>query len=184
MLPVVLLVLCLSTVPLAGGRLELLADLRFRAVGLVAVALAVQILILAVFNDGDPTLLGIVYVSTFLTAAGFVWLNRRVPGVPILAVGGASNAIAIIANDGVKPARVGALEAAGRPVTEAAFRNSTSVADAHVPWLGDYFAIPEPVPLANVFSVGDVVLLVGALVLLHVSCRSRLGRLLAPGARR
>lgn len=168
--------LCLATVPLAGGRLSALADLRFRGTRVLIVALAVQVLILAILSDGNPTVLGAVYVATFLTAATFIWLNRRVPGVPLLGLGGALNATAIVANDGVMPARPGALMAAGRPVVEDGFRNSAAVADPQLPWLGDTFAIPSPLPLANVFSVGDVVLVVGMLVLLHVTCGSHLAR--------
>jgi len=175
MLFLVLLLLCAATVPLAGGRLAAVADLRFRGVGLLAVALAVQVLILAVLDDADPTLLGTVYIGTFLAAGAFIVANRRVPGVPLLGLGGALNATAIIANGGVMPARAGALEAAGRPVAEERFRNSAAVADPHLPWLGDTFAIPSGVPLANVFSVGDVVLVLGVLFLLHVACGSRVG---------
>jgi len=176
MLFLVLLFFCAATVPLAGGRLSALADLRFRGIGLLAVALGVQVLILAVLDDADPTLLGAVYIGTFLAAGAFIVANRRVPGVLLLGLGGALNATAIIANGGVMPARPGALEAAGRPVAEESFRNSAAVADPHLPWLGDTFAIPSGVPLANVFSVGDLVLLLGALVLLHVTCET------APGA--
>lgn len=176
MLFLVLLLICAATVPLAGGQLAALADVRFRGVGLLVAALVVQVLILAVLDGGDPTLLGIVYAATLLTAGVFVLANRRTPGVLLLGLGGALNATAIIANGGVMPARPGALEAAGRPLTEDEFRNSAAVADPHVPWLGDTFAIPSGVPLANVFSVGDVVLLLGAFVLLHAVCGSRLWR--------
>jgi len=94
--------------------------------------------------------------------------------VPLLGLGGALNATAITANDGVMPARAQALEAAGRPTVEEGFRNSAAVADPYLAWLGDTFAIPSGVPLANVFSIGDVLVLC-VLVLLHVACGSRLG---------
>lgn len=172
MLFLVLILICAVTVPLAGGRLSALADLRFRWTAPLFAALVVQILILAVLPDGNPTILGAVYVATFLTAATFIWANRRIPGVLLLGLGGALNATAIIANDGVMPARPGALETAGRPVVEDGFRNSAAVADPNLSWLGDTFAIPSSVPLANVFSVGDVVLVLAVLVLLHVTCGS------------
>ncbi len=176
MLVLVVLLVCAATVPLAGGRLSALADLRFRGVGLLGAALGVQILILAVLDGADSVVLGAAYVATFLAAGVFVWANRRVPGVLLLGLGGALNATAIVANGGVMPARAGALEAAGRPLAEDGFRNSAAVAEAHLAWLGDTFAIPSRVPLANVFSIGDLVLVLGVLVLLHVSCGSRLGR--------
>ncbi len=43
------------------------------------------------------------------------------------------------------------------------FTNSTLIhAGTALPFLGDVFALPRPIPLANVFSVGDVLIGVGA----------------------
>jgi Family of unknown function (DUF5317) len=172
----VVLALCLATVPLAGGDLGRLADLRLRGVKALFAVLVGQVLLLAVFADGDRTLLRVGYVATFAAAAAFLLVNRRVPGVLLIGAGGAMNAVAIVANGGVMPARVGALAAAGRPITEARFRNSAAVAHPHLGWLGDTFAIPDGVPLANVFSAGDVVIVAGVLVLVHITCGSRLPR--------
>lgn len=178
MLVLVVLLFCVLSVVLAGGRLSAVADLRFRGTAPLVAVLAVQILILAVLSDGDPTLLGVVYALTILAAGVFLFVNRHIAGVGLLALGGGLNGVAIVANGGVMPARPGALEAAGRPVVEEGFRNSAAVVDPHLPWLGDWFAIPAGWPLSNVFSVGDAILALGALVLLHVTCGSRLGRLL------
>ena len=172
MILLVVLAVLAASVPLAGGRLSELADLRLRGIRWLIAALVVQILILAVLDGGDPTLLGATYVATFLVAGTFIWVNRRVPGVLLLGLGGALNAIVITANGGVMPARPGALEAAGRPLVEDGFRNSTALADPHLPWLGDTFAMPSWMPLANVFSIGDVIIVIGAAVLLHVTCGS------------
>ena len=176
MLFLVVIALGVASVPLAGGRLSALADLRFVGVPWLVGVLLVQVLILAVVPDGTGVPHDIVYAATFLAAAAFFWVNRRVPGLALLALGGGLNAIAVVSNGGVMPARPGALEAAGRPVVEEGFRNSAAVNDPNVPWLGDYFAIPDGWPLSNVFSVGDVVLAIGAFVLLHVTCGSRLTR--------
>ena len=176
MLFLVVIALGVASVPLAGGRLSALADLRFVGVPWLVGVLLVQVLILAVVPDGTGVPHDIVYAATFLAAAAFFWVNRRVPGLALLALGGGLNAIAVVSNGGVMPARPGALEAAGRSVVEEGFRNSAAVNDPNVPWLGDYFAIPDGWPLSNVFSVGDVVLAIGAFVLLHVTCGSRLTR--------
>ena len=48
--------------------------------------------------------------------------------------------------------------------------------DAVLPWLGDVMATPAWLPFRNVISLGDIVVLVGGAVLLHVVCASRLGR--------
>ena len=42
--------------------------------------------------------------------------------------------------------------------------------------LGDVMAVPSGWPLANVFSIGDVLLVVGAAVIMHVQCGSALVR--------
>ena len=54
------------------------------------------------------------------------------------------------------------------------FANSQVLAHPHLQFLGDVFATPASWPLHNVFSVGDIVLFVGVIVLTHVGCGSRL----------
>jgi hypothetical protein len=74
------------------------------------------------------------------------------------------------------PARAGALRAAGRAVTGTEFANSATLSHPRLAWLGDVAAVPKGVPLANVFSVGDVLIVLGALVVLHQICGSRVAR--------
>jgi hypothetical protein len=40
--------------------------------------------------------------------------------------------------------------------------NSTALPDPSLPWLIDRWAAPDWLPLANVYSIGDVVIAVGA----------------------
>jgi hypothetical protein len=65
------------------------------------------------------------------------------------------------------------------------FVNSTAVAHPHLSFLGDVFAVPASWPVSNVFSVGDVILVVAALLALHCLCGSRLAlaRFAAPHPR-
>jgi hypothetical protein len=169
----VVFALALATVPLAGGRLTRLAALEFRGTPLVLGALGLQILIISVVPHWDSWLHDAVHLGTYGLAAAFLWLNRRVPGLLIAGAGGALNFAAIAANGGVMPAREGALRTAGLEYGTGDFENSTVVADASLAFLGDVFAIPAGWPLANVFSVGDVVLVAGVLLGLHAICGSR-----------
>lgn len=166
--------LAVVSVPLCGGRLLRLREVRFRGLPLLMVALAIQLALLQALHAVVPR--GIAagaHVLSYALALSFVWCNRRIPGLWLIALGGAANLTAIFANGGVMPASPAAAALAGMD-DAATFENSVVMSDANVAWLGDVFAWPRPLPLANVFSVGDVVLLLGAALLLHTVCRSRL----------
>jgi hypothetical protein len=175
MLFVVIVLGCIATVPLAGGRLLGLLDLRLRYAWLAVGGLLAQIMVITVVPGGSPTLHDGVHILTYMTAGAFVLANRHIPGIAITALGGASNMATIAANGGVMPASPSALASAGIVEHAGSYANSTAVPHAHLAWLGDVFATPSSLPLANVFSVGDVLIVVGMLVLLHRGGRSRLG---------
>ena len=117
--------------------------------------------------------------------AGTSWLNRRIPGLWIVALGAASNGIAIAVNGGTLPASRTALETAGIHLEPGEFLNSGVLEHPHLGFLGDVFAIPAGFPLANVFWVGDVLIVLGVAWGAHRVCGSRLGRTVAgPGTLR
>ena len=86
MLLVYAALLILATVPLAGGSLAALADVRLRGAWLVALALGVQVLITTVLPGMAEDLFRVVHAATYGPLGGFLWLNRRLPGVWIAAV--------------------------------------------------------------------------------------------------
>ena len=95
----------------------------------------------------------------------------------MIAAGGALNLAAIVSNGGVMPADPAALEAAGIPQDATEFANSAAAEGAPLGFLGDVFSTPGWLPIHNVFSVGDVVIILGAFILLHRACGTPLGRL-------
>lgn len=110
------------------------------------------------------------HVASYGLVGLFLLANRHLPGVWLVALGYLSNAAAIVANGGLMPASEEALRAAGRwALLEQAgmvYNNSAVVGPHTKLWfLGDVFALPAGLPFANVFSVGDVLLALGALVL-------------------
>jgi hypothetical protein len=157
---------------LLGGSPARMAGLRLRYAGWVAAALAVQVLILELLS-GPESVLQAAHVATYVVAVGFLLANARVPGLWLVGLGTLSNGVTITINGGTLPARAGALEAAGIDVTQPGFVNSGVVSNAHLPWLGDVFAIPAPLPLANVFSVGDVLIIAGIAVVSWRVCGTR-----------
>jgi uncharacterized protein DUF5317 len=151
---------------LLGGKVGRLAELPLRAPWLFLAAVAIQLVAFPVAvlpwrtHSTVASILWVVSYGLLLVAAG---LNRRIAGVPLVALGMLLNLAAILANRGTMPVRLEAMHDAGRvAVTQA---NSTALADPNLPWLVDRWAAPGWVPLANVFSVGDVVIAAGAVVI-------------------
>jgi hypothetical protein len=165
--------LILVSVPLTGGRLSRVADVRLRASWALFAALGIQVVILEVLPGGVRGLHAGAHVVSYLLAAYFVVVNLRVPGMVLMGLGGALNAAAIFANGGVMPASPAALRTAGIPLTHDGFVNSAAAPGAHLRFLGDVFAVPASWPASNVFSIGDVCLAVGLAVGLHLVCRQR-----------
>jgi hypothetical protein len=167
--------LLLLSVPAAGGRLSALEEVRLRWVWLVVVAFALQVVLVTLVPEGDMTLHRIAHVMTYGLAGACVVRNLgELRFLWVIALGGLLNFVAIAANGGVMPASRGALETAGLDVRSDSFANSDLVEGAHVWFLGDVFAIPAGWPGANVFSVGDALMLLGAFLVLHAATGSRL----------
>ena len=179
------LLLCLATVPLAGGRVAALADVRFRAAWLALAAIALQILVISIVPRGAGWAHHAGHLASYALIAAFLWANRDLPYLWLAALGGAMNLAAIVANGGVMPADADALAAAGVHQKAGDFANSTAVAHPRLGFLGDVFAVPSSWPVSNVFSAGDVVLVIAALLALHCVCGSRLAiaRFAAPRVR-
>lgn len=172
MLLVIVAIALLATVPLAGGRLTRLADIRLRSVWAVLLAAAIQVAITQV-SGGSHAMHAGLHVLSYVLDAYFVFANRRLVGVPVVALGAALNVLAIIANGGVMPANAGALRIAGI-AERAGFDNSAAVAHAHLAFLGDVIPVPGPWPIGNVLSIGDLIICAGAFIVLHHACNSRL----------
>ena len=159
-IPIATLLLILG-VPLLGGRLSRLAAVRLRRLPVILLALAAQVAVLQL-PVGRGRTAEAVHVASYLAAAAFIWVNRRVPGLLVLAVGAASNGVTIAVNGGVLPADASAMARAGIVQSSGDFVNSGVLDHPRLAFLGDIFAIPAGVPLANVFSVGDVLIVLGA----------------------
>jgi MFS family permease len=168
------LLVCLATVPLLGGRLDALADLELQARWTLPAALGLQMAIVYAVPDWPHDLLSAGHLASYAFAVGFLVANRRVPGLLLIALGGTSNLLAIAANGGVMPASRSALATAGLEDTPGQFASSIAVGNPKLGFLGDVFAVPASFPVHNVFSVGDVCIVVGAFVLLHRVCGSAL----------
>jgi len=147
-------------VPLVGGRISNLGRLRLRWMWLIFAALAIQFVILAVLDDAPTAVLKSVHIATYAAILVFLIANRRVPWMWAVALGALSNWIVISANAGVMPQSRSAQRTAGLDPTSG-FANSQVLDHPRLRFLGDVFATPSWMPLANVFSIGDIILFVG-----------------------
>jgi hypothetical protein len=160
---------------LLGGRLEGLARLRFRWAPLAILGLAAQLVLFsgpvgAAVGPLGPAL----YVASTFAVLVAVLRNVRVPGLAVVAVGAVSNLAAILANGGYMPADPGALALAGLEPDDA-YSNSLVVSSPALRPLTDVYAMPDAVPFANVFSVGDVLIGIGVFIAIMVAMRGRPG---------
>ena len=150
---------------LAGGRIGRLIDVRLRWVGLIFLALALRIGTQVAIANGieiaDALRLPLYGAAFGLLIAG-LWPNRNHPGLLAVAVGAASNGIAIIVNGGWMPVWGPSLTAAGLGPEEL---NSAFHRLLPTDFGLDFFLragpladiIPLPIPiLTNVASIGDV----------------------------
>jgi len=162
-----------------GGSVGRLPELPLRAPWLFLSAVALQVVAFPVgilpwrIHEAAASVLWVASYGLLVAAA---MLNRRLTGVPIVALGMVLNLAAILANRGTMPVRVEGMHDAGRVAATKA--NSTALADPALPWLVDRWAAPHWIPLANVFSVGDVVIAVGAAVIVLAGMGAQPQRLL------
>ncbi|HET9559658.1 MAG TPA: DUF5317 domain-containing protein [Actinomycetota bacterium] len=170
---IAVVVLAALAVPLAGGRLSALVEVRLRRVWAIFAALGLEII--AIDLPGLPDgLRAALMVVAYPLLAVFLAANWRLPGMPLVALGGALNLLAISVNAGVMPASPSALAGAGLDPAAPGVQNSTALDDPRLAFLGDVFYIPASWPLSNVFSVGDVLIALGVAWALHGICGSRL----------
>jgi hypothetical protein len=156
-----------------GGRLGNLAELRFEWGWLAFAGLAAQI---ALFSEPVGALVGqagpLLYVASSAVVLAVVLRNRRLQGLKLVAAGAISNLVAIVANGGYMPADPAALALAGLdPAT--GYSNSIVTNRPVLAPLTDIFALPDWMPFANVFSIGDVLIGVGIVIVIAAGMARR-----------
>lgn len=154
----------------AGGSLAGLSRFRIRWAGLAVAGLLIQLVLFTRFGYSIAGGAGpAIYIVTTLAVFATVVRNIRLTGMPIVALGALSNLAAIAANGGSMPASEVALATAG--LEAEAHTNSVVLANPALEPLTDIFALPAWLPLANVFSVGDVLIGVGLAIVLATAMR-------------
>jgi hypothetical protein len=164
--------IAMLTVVMCRGEISRLALLRFRATRLILITFALQYLIMNVVQ-GPYWALAVTHVATYVGMLTFMWLNRKIPGMLILFAGTFSNGFTIALNGGRLPAKASALAKSGVQIDYDYFTNTGPVAHAKLAFLGDIFYIPANWPMANIFSIGDIIIALGAAYCIVRVCGTR-----------
>ena len=167
---VVALVVVALAVPLTGGTYAGLTSIRLRGTWLITVALAIQVAIISVVDIGSVTVGRFWHALTYGLVGVFLVANRRVRLLWLVACGWFTNTLAIAANGGVMPTSAAAAATLGR-TAGSGFENSAPIESPRLALLGDIIATPPHMPLANVFSIGDIILVIGLVAVVVAGAR-------------
>lgn len=159
----------------AGGRIARLGDVRIRWWPLALAGLLFQLVLFsppvaAVVGDLGPAL----YVGSTLVVLLALLANLAQPGLRVVLIGAVLNLLVISVNGGQMPASPEAMLAAHgvAGVPTAHFSNSIIAGPSTPLWfLGDIFSLPASIPLANVFSIGDVIIALGGVLFISRTMR-------------
>jgi hypothetical protein len=156
---------------LLRGRVERLGEVRVRWAAVAVIGLVVQ---LVLFSGPVTRIVGAagppIYVASTAVVLVVVLANLHLPGLPLVALGAASNLVAIFANGGYMPASPEALAALGKTLGSEYSNSSVGDSIALAP-LTDIYALPAWLPMANVFSIGDVLLGAGIAIAIVTAMR-------------
>ncbi len=156
-----------------GARWRLrFPDVELRIAGIVPAALAIQLI--AVFGDlgSDDLFRRIFFIASYLLLIAFVLANVRRPSIALFGAGVLLNFLPIVANGGLMPITPETLEKTGDVPEDARIgewvRDTKDVLlerdDVHLYFFSD--RLTSDLSPFRAFSIGDVVVVLGALGLL------------------
>jgi hypothetical protein len=166
---------------LRGGRLDNLGQIDLKGGWLILLALLIQLLIFPFIQGKALVTIGTEYLHllSYALLLLFALLNWREWGILAMGTGMAVNLLVIALNGGYMPTTPAALSAAGRVRAAEQLQalghygnNTVQTASTRLAGLSDRFHTPDWLPLANVFSLGDVLLALGLIWFLQAKMQA------------
>lgn len=157
------------------GRIRNLSSLPLRSLWLVGVAILIQFAIFPLFSSRAlfPYATTELHLASYGLLFLFFVINYRVWALLVIAGGSVSNLLVIAVNGGRMPSSPHALVCAGQPeiaqkiATDGAMGNVVLMGDkTRLNFLGDWLYLPGGVPLATAFSIGDLTIAIGLVILI------------------
>ncbi|NPV90728.1 MAG: DUF5317 domain-containing protein [Firmicutes bacterium] len=163
-----------------GGRVKNLELLEIKKGGWAVAALAIQLVIFTPLARGFTSWVVPLHLVSYLMLGVFLFFNIGLKGFKTVALGWAANFTVIAANRGYMPAdldlvsRIASQSVVSSYEAGGTMNNSAVLGESsRLPWLGDIFALPSWVPLANVFSLGDLFIALGCLIIISTGMVKR-----------
>ncbi len=165
---------------LTGGRLRNIESRQLRKGYLVALALGIQLLIFPLGRIGPIVNWGTegLHLLSYGLLVLFLWTNRRHWPLLVMGVGLLANLLVIAVNGGLMPADPEALGRAGAHRAAEVLEEEGHVGNVvrmsgttRLNFLGDWLCIPERVPLATAFSLGDLLIALGLVLFFPYAMR-------------
>jgi hypothetical protein len=139
------------------GRLSHLGEAELRFPVLIGIAVAGQVGLSAVAADSGFART-ILLFSVNGALLGFAWANRMLPGMGLVMLGFALNALVIVANGGMPVGHTALLAIGETPAALGTGRHRLLEPGDQLAMLADVLPVPL---LRSVYSVGDVTLAAG-----------------------
>jgi hypothetical protein len=160
---VLVIALAMLVVPLTKGSFHRLSQLHFRYLWVLLIALIVQIVLeLVDFPKDRIEDLGVaILLGSYVMIFVFCWINRKVKGLSLIAVGIACNVLVISLNLGM-PTTKERHTVDGRVVyvpIEQTVKHRPEDDDTLLPFLGDVMTLPGSPNTP--FSIGDIIIGLG-----------------------
>jgi hypothetical protein len=156
-----------------GGSPVRLGDLRLSWAPLIVLAMVVQMLLFSSpLGNAMGDTAALAYVVSNVAVLVAVAANLAIRGLLLVLAGGVSNLTAIVANGGYMPVSAEALAAAGN-LPMVGYSNSVPRDTVVLGPLTDLFSMPSWIPMANVFSVGDILIGVGVAIAVVAAMHGR-----------
>ena len=171
---------------LTGGRLGRLANLPLRAPWLALLGFGLQLYMIYSPADMAQGLFGIrtlALIGSYAILLAFIWINRNIAGMLVVGLGLVLNLAVMLANGGYMPITPDAVKAIGFEYQLESAEIGSRLQDSkdillpreqtNLWFLSDVFVLPPPFPIPSVFSPGDVVLAIGAFILILRAMHNR-----------
>jgi len=165
---------------LAGGKLTTLLEVRVKKVGLLIVGALLQAVafwsVKSNLDFGFSGVVPILHSFSYLLLLGFTVVNRSFPGISIVSLGIALNALVISLNGGLMPVDPTYLPEASLRLLQAGTGTHGLVTEmTHLKFLADIFYSDIPGIGKQLFSLGDVFIDLGIGIFIVRTMRIRNG---------